>query len=99
MIQDYSIEVMKAFPNSPVFGLYWSASLTHDYLNLARHADIPHLNYLKQLKEIGALNKTILLFISDHGLRWGSIRSTYVGILEERLPFVFMVVPPWFKQK
>ncbi|KAG7170852.1 hypothetical protein Hamer_G023832 [Homarus americanus] len=99
VIQDYSLEVARTFLDTPTFGLYWSASLSHDYINMLRHADIPHLHYLHQLQEAGALNHTALFFVSDHGMRWGSIRSTYVGMLEERLPYVLLYLPPWFRDK
>ncbi|CAL4129784.1 unnamed protein product, partial [Meganyctiphanes norvegica] len=47
----------------------------------------------------GVLNRTALLFLSDHGMRWGNIRSTYVGMLEERLPYVFLYLPHSFRDK
>ncbi|KAK7076302.1 hypothetical protein SK128_003802 [Halocaridina rubra] len=99
VLQDYSLEVARTFLNSPSFSLYWSASLSHDYLNFLHHADIPHLEYLRQLRDMGALNNTALFFISDHGMRWGNIRSTYIGMLEERLPYVLVYLPPWFREK
>nr|XP_045588618.1 uncharacterized protein LOC123750557 [Procambarus clarkii] len=97
VIQDYSVEVARTFLDTPTFGLYWSASLSHDYMNMLRHADLPHLSYLRRLHDLGALNHTALFFVSDHGMRWGSIRSTYVGMLEERLPYVIIYLPPWFR--
>merc|ERR1719495_867985 len=45
------------------------------------------------------MNHTIILFISDHGQRWGSFRSTYAGMLEERMPFVYAIFPPWFRTR
>ncbi|XP_050306878.1 uncharacterized protein LOC126743706 isoform X4 [Anthonomus grandis grandis] len=52
----------------------------------------------KELNETGSLNNTVLIFMSDHGIRWGDIRKTYQGQMEERLPFVIMKFPEWFKQ-
>ncbi|VDI28237.1 Hypothetical predicted protein [Mytilus galloprovincialis] len=34
--------------------------------------------------------------LSDHGMRFGKIRETFVGKLEERLPLMLIVFPPWF---
>jgi hypothetical protein len=45
------------------------------------------------------LNKTVLIFLSDHGIRFGAIRKTSVGKLEERLPFMFLIFPDWFLKK
>ncbi|KAK4286761.1 hypothetical protein Pmani_040150 [Petrolisthes manimaculis] len=99
VLHDYSLEVVRTFPDIPTLGLYWSCSLSHDYLNMVRLADLPHFSYLRELQELGALNHTAIIFLSDHGMRFGSIRSTYVGMLEERLPFVVIYLPPWFRVK
>ena len=40
-----------------------------------------------------------MFFLSDHGIRFGAIRQTYVGKLEERLPFMFLIFPDWFLKK
>ncbi|ROT82753.1 hypothetical protein C7M84_024085 [Penaeus vannamei] len=62
-------------------------------------ADTPSLRYLKEFRDRGFNQNTVLFFISDHGLRWGAFRSTYAGMLEERMPFLFAVFPPWFKEE
>lgn len=36
--------------------------------------------------------------MSDHGIRWGDIRKTYQGQMEERLPFVIITLPKWLKE-
>ena len=99
MIQDYALEYARAFLDTPSFGFFWSSSLTHDNLNLLNLADEPCLQYLQEMEKMGALNNTALFFVSDHGIRFGDIRSTYVGMLEERLPYVILYLPPWFRKK
>lgn len=99
VIHDYSLSVAEALQDIPYFGYYWSASLTHDYLTMAKSADEPSLRYLQEIYSKGYLEHTILFFISDHGQRWGDFRSTYAGMLEERLPYVMIVFPPWFKDQ
>jgi hypothetical protein len=44
-------------------------------------------------------SKTVLFFLSDHGIRFGAVRQTSVGKLEERLPFMFLIFPDWFLKK
>ena len=51
------------------------------------------------MRERGQLNNTFLIIFSDHGMRFGPIRQTSLGQLEERLPFMVIVPPPWFKQE
>lgn len=52
-----------------------------------------------KLNEDGHLGNTVVVFMSDHGIRWGDIRGTYQGQLEERLPFVVMALPKQFRQQ
>lgn len=51
------------------FGLAWVNSLTHDFLNWPKIADGYFANFLRNISQSGALDKTILFFVSDHGLR------------------------------
>lgn len=37
--------------------------------------------------------------MSDHGIRWGGIRQTYQGQMEERLPFVILALPERFRDR
>lgn len=99
VLHDYSLMLAKALKGIPYFGYVWPSALTHDSLSLASAADQPNLEYLQKMHKGGYLEDTILFFISDHGLRHGSIRSTYAGMLEERLPYVLIVLPQWFKDK
>ncbi|XP_014251815.1 uncharacterized protein LOC106667978 isoform X2 [Cimex lectularius] len=81
------------------FGFFWSNSISHDYLNLPKHGDDIHYNFIKQLQHNGILDKTVVIFMSDHGIRWGDFRSTYHGYVEERLPYLFILLPKWFNNE
>lgn len=81
------------------FALFWTCSLSHDYLNLPSAGDALYATLLRRLESCGALNRTVLLLASDHGIRWGPIRETVQGRLEERLPFLFVLLPPWFRDR
>ncbi|XP_064098975.1 uncharacterized protein LOC135210099 isoform X2 [Macrobrachium nipponense] len=99
VIQDYSLEIAESLKDIPYFGYYWSASVTHGSVQENSMADIPTRDYLEKLSDRGYLNHTVLLFISDHGVRFGKITSTYAGMLELRLPFVMFGFPEWFGDK
>ncbi|XP_075749335.1 uncharacterized protein LOC119173010 [Rhipicephalus microplus] len=64
-----------------------------------RYADEPFRRHLETLHTSGTLNHTVLVFVSDHGMRFGDNRATYMGKFEDRQPFAFVVFPPWFLQK
>lgn len=99
VIHDYALDFTREFVDVPYFGLFWTASLTHNDVKKASTADESSFRLLKTWNEDRLLNRTILLFLSDHGIRFGKIRDTYVGMLEERMPYVMMVFPKWFKYK
>lgn len=44
------------------------------------------------------LNSTVVIFFSDHGRRFGDIRRTFVGWLEEQMPFIYIYLPPSLKK-
>lgn len=55
--------------------------------------------YLEELQTLQILNETIVIFFSDHGMRFGDIRKYFTGWLEERLPFLYIWLPESFKQE
>lgn len=79
--------------NRPFFGLFWSSSYTHDEFNRAQLADAVVASTLDYLRRSGALSNTVVLVMSDHGMRWGAFQSTAQGHAEERQPMLF-VAPP-----
>lgn len=81
------------------WGMFWTTSLSHDFLNYPRYGDDLHLNLMESLLEEGIFNTTIFVYLSDHGIRWGEIRETYQGYIEERLPFLWIAFPDWFEDR
>jgi hypothetical protein len=79
------------------FAFFWETSLTQDIFSTPRLGDDLHAKFLQQLQATGSLNHTVLIFMSDNGLRWYAMRKIYHGYFEWRLPFLFFVFPEWFK--
>lgn len=82
----------------PYFGFFWGSSISHDYLNKPHLADNDYAKFFNRLRVNGTLKNTALVFMSDHGIRWGDIRTTYQGRMEERLPFLFIALPKQFRE-
>ncbi|KAL3249711.1 hypothetical protein MRX96_055913 [Rhipicephalus microplus] len=99
VVFDYLADFAEACDSRPHFGFAFAARLTHDTLNNAGYADAPSVHLLERLYSSGALKNTLLVFFSDHGLRFGPIRSTFVGKLEERMPIMFLAFPEAFAQQ
>ncbi|ODN06288.1 Alpha-(1,3)-fucosyltransferase C [Orchesella cincta] len=81
------------------FQFIWSTALAHDYLNHGQFGDQPLRSTLEWLNNEGYLNQTILIVMSDHGHRFGGIMKYIQGLLENRMPLLYYVLPSWFKEK
>lgn len=78
------------------FGFTFISDITHDgdYLKTA-DGEMVHL--LKSFKNGGLLENTMLIIMADHGSRYERLRMTYQGKIEERLPFMAIVLPESLK--
>ncbi|KAL7739811.1 hypothetical protein ACLKA6_018056 [Drosophila palustris] len=60
--------------------------------------DKDYVNLLSRLRSSHILNNTLVLLMSDHGLRYGSFRSSYQGMLEESQPLLIAIYPQWLEE-
>lgn len=98
ILLDYLARFADEMQDRPFFSYSWISEVTHDSLNGAGYADAPFWRLFKRLHDSGVFNKTVVVFLSDHGLRFGPIRSTFIGKFEDRQPFAFLLFPRWFLQ-
>uniref|UniRef100_A0A914VUW6 Sulfatase N-terminal domain-containing protein n=2 Tax=Plectus sambesii TaxID=2011161 RepID=A0A914VUW6_9BILA len=74
---------------------YWT-ELSHDQDYEVEKGDVFFRNFFREMHEGGYLNKTAVLFLSDHGHRSSLLTTTLIGLLEERMPFLGIYFPQWF---
>ncbi|KAH8393670.1 hypothetical protein KR200_009163, partial [Drosophila serrata] len=84
---------------SPMFGFLWSNSFTHDYYSGATALDELFRKYLTSFEEAHLFEHSIVILMSDHGQRYNLLREAASGYFEERMPMMFIYIPPWFRQK
>ncbi|GFN76602.1 hypothetical protein PoB_000310800 [Plakobranchus ocellatus] len=99
MVLDYVTDFSRVFRDKPHFGFTFITRLTHDKVDLVEAADYAYVNFLRRFRDEGHFKNTVLIFYSDHGYRFGEMRDSYVGKVEERLPFFYLVFPPSFREK
>lgn len=99
VLLEYIRKLKPLMTTEKFFAFFWSVAMTHDLFNMPMlfDEDIRHL--LENFEANTILNRTIVFLMSDHGIRWGSFRNTYQGMMEERLPLLIGLYPTWFKQK
>ncbi|XP_060527044.1 uncharacterized protein LOC132702447 [Cylas formicarius] len=93
-VLDLISDFVKSVTDSPKFGLFWMNSFSHDNVNFASSMDDKVSELLIDLNE--SLRDSFVVVFSDHGFRFGDIRFTYTGWLEERLPFIYVKLPQNF---
>ncbi|XP_030377784.1 uncharacterized protein LOC115626547 [Scaptodrosophila lebanonensis] len=100
-IYDYCQQCFEHYKNStnPLFGLFWTSSVTHDIFEAAQTLEPTLLDYMERFEKIGLFEESIVIFFSDHGMRYGPLRALPQGFLEERLPILFIWLPVWFRQQ
>ncbi|KAH8350001.1 hypothetical protein KR084_011177 [Drosophila pseudotakahashii] len=98
---DFARQFMQRFQNlAPIFGIFWSNSFTHEDFLGSTALDKIFWEYLLVFDELGFFNQSIVFVLSDHGYRYGVTRmGSKSGYLEERLPIMFVYVPPWFRKR
>lgn len=99
VLLDYVEDLTKTLKTSKLFGFFWEVTMSHDYLNYPVIMDDSYQKFLKKLDSSKYLDETILILLSDHGIRWGDIRFTKQGRLEERLPLVHILLPTSFRKR
>lgn len=97
VLLNYIQRLTTTLDSEKLFGFFWEVTMSHDYLNYPMAMDEHYAEFFDNIELSGYMNKTVLILMSDHGIRWGKIRSTKQGRLEERLPFVFIYFPPSFR--
>lgn len=98
-IYQYALDFATYYKEEPSFGLFWTNTFSHNDISDPSSMDLRMKYYIEELQNRGILNNSMVIFFSDHGIRFGAVRSLLTGWLEERLPFMFMWLPDWFKEE
>lgn len=80
------------------FCFTWIVDICHDDNNLVATIQDDLSDFLKFLKVEGILKNTLVLIMADHGSRFEGLRHTYQGKIEERLPFMAIILPEKLKK-
>ncbi|GMR50749.1 hypothetical protein PMAYCL1PPCAC_20944, partial [Pristionchus mayeri] len=89
----YAREFVETYRDEPYFGLMHHCVYSHDSLTMLGVMDDDLSAWLQSTSEEGLFDDTILIVMADHGYRFGGLRETHQGQLEERLPFFSITLP------
>lgn len=99
ILLDYVENLTMTLKTSKLFGVFWESSISHDELNNPMIMDDRYASFLETLLVSNYLDNTIMFLISDQGMRSLQILATKQGRIESKLPFVYILVPPSFRQE
>ncbi|EDW04567.1 GH23499 [Drosophila grimshawi] len=97
-VYNYALEFAKRYRNDSFFGFFWTNTHSHSDISQTSSMDDYLRGYLQRLVSQGTMEHSIVVFFSDHGLRFGPTRATWSGHVEERLPFLFIWLPPFMRK-
>ena len=92
-------DLFDMYPSQPKFSFVFHSQYSHDSNNLLPYGDEELLDFLQLMFQRGYFDNTMFVLMSDHGARFSSLRKTYQGKLEERLPFIAIRMPKKFQEK
>ena len=88
-------EYFHKYSGIPKFAFTYSKE-PHEDANLFKATDDFLVDYFKSLYEENIMDDTFIIFFGDHGSRFGPLRQTAQGKLEERLPLNLLFAPKRF---
>ncbi|XP_070140999.1 uncharacterized protein [Drosophila kikkawai] len=97
-VYDYALEFTRRYLNETYFGFFWTNTHSHSDISQTSSMDEYMAEYLRKLVRQGTMDNSVVVFFSDHGLRFGPTRATWSGHLEERLPAIFIWLPHHLRQ-
>ncbi|KAL1498107.1 hypothetical protein ABEB36_008961 [Hypothenemus hampei] len=83
----------------PSFGIFWMNTFSHNYITTPMTMDESVMLFFQKLKDLKVMEESIVILLSDHGIRYGEINNTTRGFFEVRLPMNYISLPKWFKNE
>ncbi|KAH8354146.1 hypothetical protein KR084_001690 [Drosophila pseudotakahashii] len=98
-IYDLGVQFARVNRNRTFFGMFWTNTFSHNDFSMPSAMDEKMVQYMRTLDKNGVMDSTIIVFFSDHGSRFGPLRKLDSGFVDERLPFIYIYVPVWIREK
>jgi len=99
VFKDFILKLIPHMEESSFFSFFWQSQGVQEYYEYGGHLDLTYMLLLKKLLDGNVLNNTLVLLMSDHGLRAGTYRMSFQGMKEESQPLMVAIYPEWLKEK
>lgn len=98
-VLDYAYQFAKEYKNNKFFGFFWLTTYSHDPSHIPTLLQNQLIQFFEKLRELGTLKNTIIIFLGDHGARYGRLKLPMASYYDERLPMLFMWYPLSFRKR
>lgn len=98
-VLDYAYQFVKAYKEENFFGFFWLSSYSHNPNHIPTLLQNALIRFFENINRLGALNNTIVIFLGDHGIRYGPQKIPVESYYDERLPMLFMKFPRSFQER
>jgi membrane-anchored protein YejM (alkaline phosphatase superfamily) len=95
-VYEYAEDFVRLHSDHGYFAVFWLNTFSHNDVNAPSTMDRRTADMLSRLLDGRLLNNAVAVVLSDHGLRFGKIRATHVGWLEDRMPAFYFRLPPGY---
>ncbi|TKR72252.1 hypothetical protein L596_019728 [Steinernema carpocapsae] len=92
---EYYEQFLNAYKNESQFSIVWESALVHGGINGLFQLDDKYKQLFERNKE--RFDNAFVVFQGDHGMRFGNVRNTSVGEIEDFNPFLVISVPKKYR--
>lgn len=98
-VMEYGDQFINKFKNDKYFAFLFTTQATHDDNNGLSWVKDIYWDFFVRNYYANTFNNTVVIFMGDHGPRWGYVRSSEFGWFEDRMPAMYIAFPKWFREK
>ncbi len=100
ILLNYVQDFVRVYKNHKYLALAHLSKATHDFINGMGTISNSLKSMFTKMHDGDFFNNTMIIFYSDHGYRMPDKYSeSEIGQMERRAPFVYIILPEWFKLK
>ncbi|CAD5222689.1 unnamed protein product [Bursaphelenchus okinawaensis] len=91
VLMNYTEKFMQMYPHDSKFSMTWMSEIAHDDSNGLYRTDDFFLDFFKRYETY--FDNSFVFFMGDHGRRYGPVKDTVYGELEDYNPGMKLIVP------